>query len=291
MREVEAMHSYLAITPVRDEELFLPELIDSMRSQRILPTCWIIVDDGSTDRSAGIIDEAARKYSWIKARHLRRDRDRRPGGESIIMRFLPRELLSQFEFIARFDADLMFGSDYIELLLNEFARDELLGIASGCLIEQTSRGWEERITPRYHTRGPSKFYSRECFAAINGLEAGLGWDAIDEARAMMVGFHTRNFRHIKAFHRRMPGSARGVWRGRMDAGRAAFAAGYAPSFMIARAIRYSLWPRPSIAGALMFAGFVAAMFDRDQRPADREVVRFIRTQQRRRLMLRDSLWR
>jgi hypothetical protein len=41
----------------------------------------------------------------------------------------------------------------------------------------------------------------------------------------------------------------------------------------------------------MFAGFVAAMFDRDQRPADREVVRFIRTQQRRRLMLRDSLWR
>ena len=148
MREVEAMHSYLAITPVRDEELFLPELIDSMRSQRILLTCWIIVDDGSTDRSAGIIDEAARKYSWIKARHLRRDRDRRPGGESIIMRFLPRELLSQFEFIARFDADLMFGSDYIELLLNEFARDELLGIASGCLIEQTSRGWEERITPR-----------------------------------------------------------------------------------------------------------------------------------------------
>jgi hypothetical protein len=32
------MPSYLAITPVRDEELFLPDLIDSMRSQTILPS-------------------------------------------------------------------------------------------------------------------------------------------------------------------------------------------------------------------------------------------------------------
>ena len=56
---------YLAITPARDEKL-LPGLIESMRAQNIVPARWIIIDDGSTDRTAAIIDEAARATAWIE---------------------------------------------------------------------------------------------------------------------------------------------------------------------------------------------------------------------------------
>ena len=71
---------YLAITPARDEEKLLPKLIESMRAQTIVPARWIIIDDGSTDRTAAIIDEAARATAWIEPRHLKSDRPRKAGG-------------------------------------------------------------------------------------------------------------------------------------------------------------------------------------------------------------------
>jgi glycosyltransferase involved in cell wall biosynthesis len=52
------MMSYLAITPARDEEKFLPGLIASMAGQTCVPARWIIIDDGSVDNTPAIIDDA-----------------------------------------------------------------------------------------------------------------------------------------------------------------------------------------------------------------------------------------
>ncbi len=67
---------YVVVTPVRDEEQYLPLTIESMTKQTVLPLQWVIVNDGSKDRTAEIIDDAAREHSWIRAvhRHLA-DRD------------------------------------------------------------------------------------------------------------------------------------------------------------------------------------------------------------------------
>ena len=56
------MDRYIAITPARDEEQFLPGLIKSMAAQTRLPERWIVIDDGSADRTAQILDEAARMH-------------------------------------------------------------------------------------------------------------------------------------------------------------------------------------------------------------------------------------
>jgi biofilm PGA synthesis N-glycosyltransferase PgaC len=285
------MKRYLAITPVRDEERFLPGLIESMRAQTAAPARWIIIDDGSSDRSREIIETAAKQCEWISPRLLPAGGERKPGGESIIMRFLPRELWQQYDFIVRFDADLKFGPDYIAALLEEFERDPRLGIASGSLYEPHGSRWREKVTPGYHTRGPSKVYSRECFEAIGGLTDGLGWDTVDGARAMMMGFHTRSFRHLRAYHLRAPGSARGALRGRLDAGRAAFVAGYSPLFMLLRSCKHVFSPPWASGGLWMLMGFTLAWINGEARNPDRELVRFIRAQQRRRILARESLWR
>jgi len=60
---------YLVISPVRDEENHLPNTIRSMAAQSIRPTEWIIVNDGSTDKTGQILDEAAKKYPWIRPIH------------------------------------------------------------------------------------------------------------------------------------------------------------------------------------------------------------------------------
>jgi biofilm PGA synthesis N-glycosyltransferase PgaC len=281
---------YVAITPARDEQAFLPDMIASMATQTILPVRWIVIDDGSEDRTAQIIDEAAREYHWIEPHHLPRAGKREPGGESVIMRFLPREVWQAADYIVRFDSDLLFASDYIEKLLAEFERDPKLGIVSGCLIEPVRGSWQLNQIPSFHTRGPSKIYSRACFEAIEPLEAGLGWDTIDEVKAMMHGFRTRNFREITAYHRRTTGSAQGMLRGRYNQGFTAYYLGYSQLFAIARATRM-MFSDSFLAGAAMFmAGFYSGYLYKLPQVADRQLIDFIRKQQIRRLTFRTSVW-
>jgi poly-beta-1,6-N-acetyl-D-glucosamine synthase len=282
--------NYVAITPARDEEEFLPDMIKSMVEQTVLPSRWIIIDDGSVDGTAEIIDNASRKFPWIEPKHLAVGRKREPGGESVIMRFLPREVWEQADYIVRFDSDLMFGPDYIERLLSEFRRDPELGIVSGCLIEPASGKWRANVMPSFHTRGPSKIYSRACFEAIGGLEAGEGWDTIDEVKATMRGFKTRNFGNITALHRRTTGSARGLWRGRYGQGHAAYYVGYSHLFMLARAARQLLRPPPLIGSIMFLVGFYSGYLQGLPQVADGELIQFVRTQQLRRLTFRKSVW-
>ena len=49
----------MVITPVRDEEVFLPATIERMIHQTILPQEWIIVDDGSKDNTGKIVADYA----------------------------------------------------------------------------------------------------------------------------------------------------------------------------------------------------------------------------------------
>jgi len=285
------MKRYLAITPARDEERFLPQLIDSMTSQSRLPELWIIIDDGSTDSTGEIAHAAARKHPWIEVHHLRRNRPRMPGGESVVMRFLPGEVWKDFDLIFRVDADVSFRPDFIELMIREFARDPKLGIASGTVFEPSRDGWREVPAPAFHTRGCDKLYSSPCFAAIGGLETGLGWDTIDEVRAMMAGFKTRSFRHIRLFHHRPQGSAQALWRGRLAAGRAAYQIGYSPIFMMARAIRRAFSRPPILGAAMLLAGYAEGFVLGKPRAASPELKRFVARQQLRRLLGMESAWR
>jgi biofilm PGA synthesis N-glycosyltransferase PgaC len=285
------MTNYIAVTPARDEEHLLPGLIGSMAQQTRVPERWIIINDGSTDSTAAIIDQAAHKYSWIEPHHLERGHLRTEGGESAVKRLLSPRLANRYAYILRLDADLSFAPDFVELLLREFARDPKLGIGGATLWEPDGAGWREIQTPRFHTRGAVKMYWAGCFAAIGGLDPGLGWDTIDEATALMLGFHTRSFRHIRAYHHRPQGAAGGRWRGRLASGRAAYRSGYSPGFLIARAAA-QVFARPYLIGSvLMVGGFVEGYLHRLPRPASPDLIEFVRRQQRRRLLMMDSVWR
>jgi poly-beta-1,6-N-acetyl-D-glucosamine synthase len=193
------------------------------------------------------------------------------------------------DFILRLDADLSFGPHMVELLIGQFTRDRRLGIASPILAEPAGAGWKDVPVRSMHTRGAAKMYSRACFEMLGKLEAGLGWDVIDGARAQMAGFRTRTFTHIRCFHHRPQGSAGGLLRGRYASGCSAWYVGYSPLYLLAAAKRVP--ERPFLLGSIMYvAGYVSGFVRRRAQVRDPELVRFVRKQQMRRLLLRDSMW-
>ena len=57
---------YILVTPCKNEEESLPELARSVVNQAIKPKMWVIVDDGSTDRTPEILRDLALKHNWIQ---------------------------------------------------------------------------------------------------------------------------------------------------------------------------------------------------------------------------------
>ena len=125
--------SYIVISPVRDEADYIEETISSMLSQRVLPKEWVIVNDGSTDKTEEIIDKYATQYPWIKVVHRKNRGFRKPGGGVVEAFKSGYSVIStkSWDFIVKLDGDLSFDQFYFEKCFACFAQDPGLGIGGG----------------------------------------------------------------------------------------------------------------------------------------------------------------
>src|SRR5262249_61968886 len=77
---------YLLISACRDEAKYMRQTLDSVISQSIPPTRWVIVDDGSTDSTPQILAEYQAKHNWIDV-ITRSNRGKRSVGSGVIDAF------------------------------------------------------------------------------------------------------------------------------------------------------------------------------------------------------------
>src|SRR5258708_35087790 len=77
MQQKDSLPPYVLITPARNEETFIEKTLQSVAQQTFLPAKWVIVNDGSTDRTGEIVAGYAVKDGWIAfvRRHVRSGRD------------------------------------------------------------------------------------------------------------------------------------------------------------------------------------------------------------------------
>lgn len=284
---------YIVITPVRDEEEHVGSTIQSMIAQTIRPIEWVIVNDGSADGTATIIDEAAAQVSWIRAVH-RENRGFRKSGGGVVEAFndgLSAIATSDWDFIVKLDGDLAFEAGYFESCFEIFQLDPRLGVGGGviCYLEEDgSKRFEEN--PAFHVRGATKIYRRACWKAIGGLWPAPGWDTIDEVKANMHGWSTRSFGDLHLVHHRITGSADGPWRGLIKNGRANYISGYHPLFMLAKCGSRLLHGQIRSPLAL-FYGFVTGYLNRIPQVRDPEMIRYLRAQQLKRLTGAETIWK
>jgi biofilm PGA synthesis N-glycosyltransferase PgaC len=284
---------YVVITPVRDEEAFIPATIESMIRQTILPQEWIIVDDGSKDNTGTIVEDYASRYPWIRVVH-RKDRGFRKSGGGIVDAFNDgyRALTcSNWEFVAKFDGDLTFEPDYFETCFEEFERDPKLGVGGGVICYIIDGVKEVEAAPAFHVRGATKIYRKACWAGIGGFWPAPGWDTMDEVKANSLGWSTRSFPDLHLVHHRPTGTLDGLWGGLVKYGRANYICGYHPLFMLGKCLRRLGLKPPLLGSVALMYGYVTGYLKRIPQVDDPVAIAYLRRQQLNRLTGRNSIWR
>jgi glycosyltransferase involved in cell wall biosynthesis len=285
---------YIVITPARNEQENIGHTIRSMAGQTCRPTLWVIVNDGSTDKTAEIIDAAAREYPWILPVH-RPDRGFRQQGGGVVEAFdagYQRAKSQPWDFLVKFDADLSFEPDYFDRCLRKFAEEPPLGIGGGLICHQNGHDLtaESPGDPAFHVRGATKIYRQPCWKAIGGLLEAPGWDTIDELKANMLGWTTRTFQDIPLKHHRFTGTADGMWRNYVKFGLANYITGYHPLFMTLKCLKRSV-QKPYVVGAMgLWWGFCCGYLKPVARVDDPDLIRYVRRQQMNKLVGKPSLW-
>lgn len=284
---------YVIVSPVRNEEAYLERTIDSVINQTVTPARWVIVDDGSTDRTGAIAESYSGAVPWIEVVH-RPDRGYRLPGGGVIEAFYDGYLRVEkraWAYIVKLDGDVSFDRRYFETLATYFTAEKALGLAGGDVYNATPRGLEPERQPRFHVRGAVKMYRRSCFEAIGGLARMPGWDTLDEVKANMLGFTTRSFADLYVVQHRPTGAAQGSWRNYVKNGRANWISGYHPLFLIVKCLKRSFAPPFFVASAGIAAGYCAGCLRREPRINDRELIGYLRRQQLRKLLFQASIWK
>ncbi|TAI49719.1 glycosyltransferase [Flagellimonas allohymeniacidonis] len=179
------------IIPAHNEGPHLAQCLDSFVNQTIKPDELIVVDDNSSDDTHQIAVEYSQKNLWIKV-VKRKSSDAHIPGTKVVQAFnYGLEQLSETDLIGKFDADIVLPANYFETMVQHFQANWKLGMCGGLLHVKKNNHWEyENIADKSHIRGPIKLYHKTCFAKIEGLRSGVGWDTVDVLLAKFHDFET-----------------------------------------------------------------------------------------------------
>jgi biofilm PGA synthesis N-glycosyltransferase PgaC len=277
------MLSYAVVTPARDERDNLDRLARSMAAQTILPTHWVIADDGSVDGTVDLAEAWAREHAWIRL--LRRPQDsgrlangRREARDLHAFRDGIKSLDEIPAIVVKVDADTSFDPDYFERVLQRFASEPDLGIAGGACYELEDGHWVRQKVDATHPRGASRAYRRDCLDIVMTIDAHMGWDGLDEVKAALRGYRSATLLELGFRHHRLVGHReKGRLHNGTAQGRAAWYMGYRPSYVVLRTI-YRMAKDPGAVG--MILGYAMAMATRQPRCTEPDVRRYVQRRQR-----------
>ena len=282
-----ASMNYVLITPARNEERFIVKTLDSMVAQTLLPERWVIVDDGSTDRTAEIVESYEKRYSWIELIHRSQRPDRNFAGKAHAFNTgFERVCSVPFEVIGNLDADISFEPDYFEFLVSKFSEFPRLGVAGTPMQEANYDAMKDSFYNENDVFGACQLFRRACFEQVGGYTpikwGGIDWVAVRIAR--LKGWQTRSFNEKSFYHHRQMGATESnTWKARFDYGRKDYFLGNHPLWQIFR-VGFQMMKKPYVLGGLLLlSGYFYSVACRMERPVGEELLKFHRQEQLERL--------
>ncbi len=200
--------NYYIVIPSHNEEAFIALTLQSLVAQTVLPTKIVVVNDNSTDATAAIVMEFTKNHPFISLINKTSDAIHLPGSK-VIQAFQKglETLDDNYDFIVKADADLIFTSNYFEMIIQHFQSDAKIGMVGGfAYIEQNGDWILENLTDKDHIRGAFKAYRKECFAQIGGLKPAMGWDTVDELLCKFYNWKVVTDASLKVKHLKPTGA-------------------------------------------------------------------------------------
>lgn len=281
---------YSIITPMRNEMRTIETTFKAVLSQNVMPSRWIILDDGSTDGCEAVVARYAAQHPWIS--HIKvRDRGHDLVGKGVAqllnhgLKLMAQE--EPVEFISKLDADLDFGPNYFEGLLARMRQQPKLGLISGhpYVMDGSRQAFERHSS--FFPSGTARLYRGVALNEIGMFAESVGWDTIDILRMRMRGWLTTIDASLPVHHMRRMGTRQGYVNGMVRDGHNNYLTGYTPSFLILRALFNARYYPYFLRSGCMIYGYFRAYLQGLPRSVSDSEYRFHAKLQRRRLMLRD----
>lgn len=277
---------YVLITPARNEERFIRMTAEAVVAQTHAPLRWVIVSDGSTDGTDGIVEEYSRQCPWITLIRMPERRERNFAAKVHCFNVgLDAVKNLPFDVIGSLDADITFGPDYFDFLMGKLSDNPRLGVTGTPFVEN-GRQYNYQFTNVEHVSGACQLFRRECFEAIGGYQpirgGGIDWVAVTTAR--LKGWQTRTFTEKTSLHHRPIGTgSAGKFGAFFRHGKKDYYLGGHPLWQVLRCAYQATRPPYIIGGLCLMAGYWSALFQRTKRPIPQELVDFQRAEQMARL--------
>jgi glycosyltransferase involved in cell wall biosynthesis len=254
---------YAIIIAAKNEENFLPQVLESILNQELKPVKCLVINDNSNDNTAVIIDSYVKKDPLFLNYDLKGDSKKYILGSHIVDIFnkgiqILEEMQMNFDWIVKMDADIEFDKNMFSQIAAH-AIQEKYGILSPSPFHYHKGKKMELLSPQWHTFGDCKIYNKECLQDIGGLKYGYGWDCADNIMAMEKGWKTKVFRDISYKHNRLIGKY-SKKEARIRQGIGAYKLGYHILYLKLKGI-HDFVVRPFLIGSFYYwYGFLKALF-------------------------------
>lgn len=269
---------YVLVTPVKNEEKYLPKLAQSIINQTIKPVLWIIVDDRSTDKTPDIIKEVKEEYNWIRSIRMQdgaRDRGVHlakiiRAGFDFAYDYCGKNGI-YFEYLGNVDADVSVENTFFEKLLKNFGSNLNLGIASGGVWDIC--GGQEIYLENRYPDGGDVLYRRKCFEDCGGIPISVLWDSVLNTRAILKGWEIKRFDDSRAFITRYYCRADKLWKEYKKIGESSYIVNYNLIYILIKGLQLS-FKRPYYMGLAYSYGYLCSLMLRKEQINDEEVKKY-----------------
>lgn len=280
--------NYVVIIPAKNEEGIIGSTLDLLVKQTFKPSCILVVDNGSSDKTQEIIKSYERNYPFIRYLNFSGDISYSLGGKIVRIFSAGKDFLDSlninYDYIVKMDADISFENNIFERISNKLG-EKGYGIVSPLpfIMENGKRIFTS--TPDWHTTGDFKIYNKSCLEEMGGLKEDLGWDCADNISAMEKGYETKVFRDIN-YKQIRPIGRYSVLKGSKRQGMGAYKLRYGLPYVFLKFIHDLIKP-PVIIGSIYYLnGFIYAVFKSRKRILTRKESQILRSLQWKDLLFR-----
>jgi glycosyltransferase involved in cell wall biosynthesis len=231
------MTDYILITPVKNEQDTIEEMIKSILYQTRKPALFVIIDGGSKDQTLNVVKEYSNMFSWIVLSRQNTFSD--IGGHinfSLAMREAYHFALEHchlnkiiFDYVGKLDGDAIISENFFANLILKFEADIKLGAASGVSYTDGKRD----LFPKDEL--PDKrLYRKDALEQIGGFpDSKYSPDTVILAKMRMAGWRIQAFNDSVITNLRPDGGlSRGDWNSGVMFGKARYYLDYSVPLLL-----------------------------------------------------------